>query len=222
MSALHKAIYFQRKRLGFDDDTARAFYQRTVGKDRLTLMSDAEHRRVLSALKSVGAAPAKGAVEPASKPVSRPVQGPYGKKLTALWIAMWHLGLVRDRRDEALVMFALKRVTVDHTRWLVDPAEGQKAVEALKDWMAREGGVDWNARGHAWLKHDAAKVALAQWKILHPADELDQAAFANAVWHALGRPEHLAAETAAAVSVREWQTVNRVWGAAVRKARKPA
>lgn len=221
MSALHRAIYGERRRLGFDDDTARAFYMRVVGEDHLTRMSDAQHRKVLSALRAAGRASA-APVRAASKSSSRPVQGPYGKKLTALWIAMWHLGLVRDRRDEALVVFVLKRVTVDHTRWLLDPAEGQKAVEALKDWMAREAGVEWNARGRAWLKHDAAKVALAQWAILHPAAvALDTAAFSSAVFDALGRPEPLADRTVEALSVRDWQTVNRVWGTAVRKIRRP-
>lgn len=206
------AIHVARKQLGLDDDTARDLYARVTGKRSLREMNAAEHQRVVEELRRQG-------FTKASSGSRRHVEGPYAKKLTALWIAMWHLGLVRDRSDDALVAFVLKRVNVDHTRWLTDAVEGRKVVEALKDWIAREAGVDWNARGRDYLKHDAAKVAWAQWKILHPEAALDDQAFTDAVWRALGRPQSLAGHTLSVLSAWEWQTVNRAWGAAVRKAR---
>lgn len=220
MSVLHRAIFGERKRLGFDEDTARAFYRRAVGKDHLTQMSDAEHRTVLSALRAVGTT--TSASSPASsKPASRPVQGPYGKKLTALWIAMWNLGLIRDRSDTALISFVLKRIQPDHTRWLTDAKEGRKVVEALKDWMRREAGVMFgNTNGCEWLRHDAAKVAWAQWRILHPGcDLLDRGGFDRACFEALRVPYDPAGLTV--LKPGAWQKINRAWGAAVRKARKP-
>lgn len=220
MSAVHRAIYGERKRLGFDDDTARAFYRRSVGKDHLTQMSDAEHRTVLTALRAVGTAPT-GAGERPSKASSRPVQGPYGKKLTALWIAMWNLGLVRDRSDAALISFVVKRIQPDHTRWLTDANEGRKVVEALKDWMRREAGVMFgNTNGCEWLRHDAAKVAWAQWRILYPESHLlDRGGFDHACFQSLRVPYDPAG--LAVLKPAAWQKINRAWGPAVRKARKP-
>lgn len=222
MSAVHRAIYGERKRLGLDDDTARAFYLRVVGKDHLTQMTDAEHRKVLSQLRGVRPGP-MALVEAPSRPPSKRIQGPYGKKLQALWIAMWHLGLTRDRTDEGLAAFVRKQTKVDHTRFLVDPAEAKKAIEALKGWMAREAGVEWTPmRGHAWLKHDAAKVALAQWRILYPGALIGicDTDFSEAVWAALGRPERLKSETIGALTMRDWQQVNKAWGAEVRRRRR--
>lgn len=219
MSALHRAIFWERKRLGFDDDTARAFYRRSVGKEHLTEMSSAEHSTVLSALRAVGA-PASVGNSIHSKAASRPVQGPYGKKLTALWIAMWNLGLISDRSDAALVSFVLKRIQPDHTRWLTDAKEGRKVVEALKDWMRREAGVMFgNTNGYEWLRHDAAKVAWAQWRILYPdSNLLDRGGFDHACFQSLRVPYDPAG--LAVLKPAAWQKISRAWGPAVRKARK--
>ncbi len=135
MSA-HAAIYGARKRLGLDDETARDFYQRTVGKRRLTEMSSDEQRRVLTAMNAVS-------VPGVAARSARKVDGPYGPKLQALWISGWHLGVVRNRDDAALIEFVRRQADVDHTRFLRDPEQAQKAVEALKSWLAREGGVIW-------------------------------------------------------------------------------
>lgn len=219
MSAL-TAIHVARKQLGLDDDTYRAVLVRATGKPSSADMTQAERQAVLAEFERLGFS--RTAAAPSKSPSKR-IQGPYGKKLQALWIAMWHLGLTRDRTDEGLAAFVLKRVDVDHMRWLVDPIEAKKAIEALKGWMAREAGVEWTPmRGHAWLKHDAAKVALAQWRILHPGALIGicDTDFSEAVWAALGRPEWLKGETINALTIRDWQQVNKAWGAEVRRRRR--
>ncbi len=218
MSAL-AAIHVARKQLGLDDDTARDLYARVTGKRSLREMSPAEQDRIVAELRRRGFAREENVP---SKPPSQRIQGPYAKKLQALWIAMWHLGLTRDRTDEGLATFVRKQTKVDHTRFLIDPAEAKKAIEALKGWMAREAGVEWTpSRSPDWLRHDAAKVAWAQWKALHPEVGPAFAAFVGGVQDALGRPERLAACTLDALTIRDWQQVNKAWGAEVRRRSRP-
>ncbi|MGB3834456.1 MAG: regulatory protein GemA [Mesorhizobium sp.] len=220
MTAL-AAIHVARKQLGLDEDTYRALALRVTGESSAGAMSEAQRGKLLEEMRRLGFSRAAAAP---LKPPSKRIQGPYGKKLQALWIAMWHLGLTRDRTDDALVAFVLKRVNVDHMLWLVDPVEGRKVVEALKDWIAREAGVEWTqTHGRPWLKHDAAKIAWAQWRTLNSLAALgtfDEIAFSEAVWTALGRPERFGDHTINTLTLRDWQQVNKAWGAEVRRRRR--
>ncbi|MGC8201033.1 phage protein GemA/Gp16 family protein, partial [Salmonella enterica] len=44
----------------------------------------------------------------------RDLDGPYAKKLQALWIAAWNLGLTRSRDDKALLAFVKRQTGLDH------------------------------------------------------------------------------------------------------------
>ena len=46
--------------------------------------------------------------------------------------------------------------------------DARKAVEALKSWLAREGGVDWSTDGRRdeWANAPGLRVAQAQWALL--------------------------------------------------------
>ena len=68
--------------------------------------------------------------------------GRYGAKIRALWISGWNLGVVRDRSDEAACAFVERQTGVQRTAWLVEPAAGRAAIEALKAWLAREARVE--------------------------------------------------------------------------------
>lgn len=145
------SIYGLRKELGLDDDTARDLYQREVGKRSLRVMTEAEQGQVLDALRRARKlAPAGG---------TKAMTGPYAKKLQALWISGWNLGLVRNRNDEALLAFVEKQTGISHVRFLRDAADARKAVEALKKWLERA-GVDWS---HA---DPQEAVLLAQGRLL--------------------------------------------------------
>ena len=167
MNAL-AAIHIAKKQLGLDDETYRDLLLRVTGKRSAAAMSEAERRRVVAELRAKGSAP-----------VARRLEGPYAKKLQALWIAAWNLSLVRDRRDAAMLAFVRRQTGIEHTRFLRDPADARAAIEALKAWMAREAGVDWADGDHlpAWQRAPGARIALAQWQMLHPDDRLDFAAF---------------------------------------------
>lgn len=133
---LAAAINVAWKARGLDEDTARDAYERITGKRRLTLMSDSEQRAVLA---SFNASPA-----PANRPTRRKgLKGPYAAKLQALWISGWNLGIVRDNRDSAMLAFVARQTGIENTAFLRSAADARKAVEALKTWLARAGGVDW-------------------------------------------------------------------------------
>ena len=160
MSAL-AAMHVAKKQLGLDDDTYRSVLNQVTGKSSAKDMSEGDRQRVLARFREMGfgagSTVRKGGLE-----------GPYAKKLQALWIAGWNLGLVHDRKDSALVAFVRRQTGIDHVRFLHEPDDAAKAIEALKAWMAREAGVEWNPGRHAeaWACRPGYRIALAQFAIL--------------------------------------------------------
>lgn len=69
--------------------------------------------------------------------------GPYAPKLRALWLSGWNLGVVRQKDDRALIAFIERQTKLTHPKFLHDPAEARKAIEALKKMLTREAGVRW-------------------------------------------------------------------------------
>ena len=131
------AIHALKAKAGFDDDTYRDFLARETGVRSAKLLSASAAGRVIDELKRVtgqGVTP-KGAVAGLDTPI--------GRKLRALWIAGYNLALVRDRTDRAMLAFVERQTGVSHTRFFTDPAQGNQAIEGLKAWLAREGGVGW-------------------------------------------------------------------------------
>jgi hypothetical protein len=200
MNAL-AAIHVANKQLGLDEDTARDLYQRITGKRSLRQMNDRELQLVVTAQREAG-----------FKPAAKGLQGPFAKKLQALWIDAWNLGIVRDRRDDALIAFVKRQTGIDHTRFLLDARDAAKAVEALKSWMTREAGVDWSEAVNvaAWLQPDGAKIALAQWQRLSAARAVDPKGFRKFVWDN-AKPLDQMAE-------RDWRPIMNHLGELVRKA----
>jgi phage gp16-like protein len=168
------AIHVKKKALGLDDDTYRALLERVTGKRSAGDMSLAEQLQVVSEMNRQGAAAA-----PAAKASRRGLEGPFAKKLQALWIAGWNLGLIRNRDDAALTAFVERMTGISSTRFLVDAADGRQAIEALKKWLEREGGVDWSVGDHmsAVQRLPGFMIARAQWARLHPGERFDTGGF---------------------------------------------
>ncbi len=164
MNAL-AAIHVARKQLGLDDDTARDLYARVTGKRSLRDMSPGEQDRVVQELRKQG-------FTRSSNGARKPLEGKFARKLQALWIAGWNLGVVRDRDDKALISFVERQTGLSHVRFLHDPADSREAIEALKGWMERAAGVDWSAGFDRpeWLRKPGAQIAVAQWNILVGAE----------------------------------------------------
>lgn len=196
------AIHVANKQLGLDEDTARDLYQRVTGKRSLREMNPREHLRIVEEQRRQG-----------FKPAEKGLQGPFAKKLQALWIAAWNLGIVRERHDAALLSFVKRQTGIEHTRFLLDAEDAAKAVDALKAWMTREAGVDWSQSVNTaeWLRSPGAKIALAQWHRLSVAKAVDPKGFRQFVWD-MAKPLDQMAD-------RDWPAVMNALGDMVRKAK---
>ena len=204
MSAL-AAIHVAKKQLGLDDDTYRALLMRETGKTSAGDMTEAERARVVEAFRRQG-------FRSALKGVRKALTGKYAGKLQALWIGAYNLGIVRNRDDAALIAFVKRQAGVDHVRFLHDPADGAKAIEALKGWMAREAGVDWSDGSHLpdWMRPAGARIALAQWRILARAGLVDGGELRKYVWDTAKPVDQMADQ--------DWQPVMNALGVRIRKA----
>ena len=137
-------------------------------------------------------------------PSSPLLQGPAARKLRALWISAFHLGVTRDRSDEALNAWLGRHTGLDDAT-CDTPAGVARAVQALETWLARAAGVDWRPhiscdRGGRVreFRRPRARVLEAQWRLLHRQGQVRIASLtalgAYAARHAgLGRADsHLA------------------------------
>lgn len=154
-------IHVAKKQLGLDEDTYRAMLMRETGKNSAAKLTANEQRRVIEVLRNQG-------FKPASSAPKKGLKGKYAKKLQALWIGAWNLGIVRDRRDAALIAFVTRQTGLDHVRFLHHSEDARRAIEGLKAWMTREAGVDWTVHRFRpeWTQIDAARIAVAQFGIL--------------------------------------------------------
>ncbi len=159
MTAL-SALHATRNGIGLTEDDARDIYQRIVKLRSTRAMSDRQRwacRKELLRLYPNAAEPKKA------------FTGPYARKLQALWIAGWNLGLISNRNDKALIAFVKRQTGMAHMNWLRDPVDADKAIEALKMWLARA-GVEWSVGDHiqGWQRQPGFKIAWAQYRILKP------------------------------------------------------
>ena len=155
MNALIAKVHIAKKDLGLDDETYRGVLERVTGKRSAKGMGEAELTAVLDEFKRLGWQPQATGRSKASR-----ATGPYAAKLQALWIAAHNLGIVRNRDDKAMMAFLARQTGLSHARFLTDPTDARAAIEALKSWIAREGGVDWIEPRNV---EPGYRIALAQW-----------------------------------------------------------
>lgn len=143
MGSALAAIHVAKKELRLPDDVYRDILERATGKRSAKDLTPVESGRVLEEMRRLG-------FEKASKPRNAKgamqLEGPFVPKLRALWIAAWNLGVVRDRTDEALAAFVRRQTGIDHISWVRDVGDANRAIEAIKGWLAREAGVKWPGR----------------------------------------------------------------------------
>lgn len=162
------AIRTLQKRVGMDDDAYRAFLDGQAGVRSTKLLTAGDAGRVIDALKELaGQAPALMPADGGQSSQVMPADGTgqtsvrslaqakgavagldtaVGRKLRALWISGWNLGLVRDRTDRAMLVFLERQTGVSHVRFLA-PEHAHRAIEALKSWLGRA-GVAWPNETH--------------------------------------------------------------------------
>lgn len=154
-----RAIHAIKTRTGLDDGSYRAMLGAYgVGSSKSLRSDDAD--RLLVRMRQIPGASTRAQRAQAS--------GKYAGKLQAMWLALYNLGSVVDRRDSALHAFLERQTGVEHTRFLQQAAEAHKAIEALKAWLIREGVVWPVMTGDAGTDRMAMKQAVlrAQWRRL--------------------------------------------------------
>ncbi|MEX2126938.1 MAG: regulatory protein GemA [Xanthobacteraceae bacterium] len=160
-------IHTLKSRLGLDDATYRQMLHGMTGRRSSKEITREQAGDVIEKLQgSVGGragSSASGLGSAAAGAVAG-MDSPVAKKLRALWIAGWNLGVVKARGDRALLAFVERQTGVSHTRFLKEPGEGSKAIEGVKAWLAREAGVKWPAQQDAVESRVA--VIDAQWQRL--------------------------------------------------------
>jgi hypothetical protein len=203
MSAV-KAIYAGARAVGIvEEDDRRDFFERVTGKRKLRDMTPADKETVVTELRRLG-----------FKPSARgKLTGPFAQKLQALWISAWNLGLVRSRKDEALLAFVKRQTGISHTRFLQDAKEAARAIEALKGWIERETGLRLDDPDRPdWMQDYNAQVAWAQWSILAPTATTSlRGEFDNEVAKISGKT------TINLLSRADWRAVANAFGTRIRK-----
>jgi hypothetical protein len=156
------AIRTLASRAGLDDDTYRDLLQREAGVRSAKALSFTQAGRVIERLRaSAGDRRPDGAVTGLDSSVA--------KKMQALWLTGYNLGLIHDRTDRAMLAFLERQTGVSHTRFLASPSDATSAIEALKVWLRRDGGVNWplKPRGaEADILDIKRAVIEAQWQRL--------------------------------------------------------
>ncbi len=140
MTSSIAAIHVAKKQLGLDDDTYRAKLTNITGKASVKDMTEAERQKVLTVFRNeaLRRAPTARRTDGRQK-----LTGKFAKKLQALWIAGYNLGVVENRDDAALLAFVKRQTGLDHTRFLHHAEDARAAIEALKAWLHREAGVSY-------------------------------------------------------------------------------
>lgn len=178
--AMQRAIHANCRSRGIDEDARRLLQLRVTGKASMRDMTVDETARLLKAVRG-GSGPGWSGPERPETPDRGAVDGkrhlpggPHDAKLLALWISGYHLGVVREPGAEALASWICRQTGLSSAKW-ARPQQTAACIEALKDWLARDGGVDWSPYEHH-PGHDRpsdnprARVIEAIWKRIHERD----------------------------------------------------
>ena len=213
MSAI-PAIHVGLKQLGIMEDDARDIYEQVTGQRSLRAMKPNQHEAVLGELRRLGFSKKKDKTE---------LAGDYAPKLRALWLSAWNLGIVRDRRDSALLSFLKRQTGIEHTRFLYYQDDARKVIEALKGWMANKAGVDFSivsgksypGQMPAHINDPRCRVVMAQVRILQASGVLDpQTAPRQLISLLIGHDD------LDDVSSKEWVAFQKKLGTKIRKVKR--
>jgi phage gp16-like protein len=182
---LNRRIRAWLRAAGIDEDAdQRDLFERVTGHNSLGDCSEEQLRQICAELRAldpaIGGTPAPSARRETGKQRGpkragsrKLAEGPQASKARALWLALYHLGAVRDPAERALDAFVQRQTGVASLAW-VGPEAMNSAIEALKDWCAREG---FDPANHVPAMRPEpgtsvhglkARLAAALWLRLHP------------------------------------------------------
>ena len=165
-SGLIKAVHAPARALGLDERVRRGHQARITGHASCRDMNAADLRAVIAAMDRRAGARTGRRPRPDHH---RLLDGPHRNKLWALWQLGWHLGIVDDPGEAALITFISRQAGLDVGRWASDERETAEAVAGLKAWLTREAGVVWPPYAIAeaeGIDNSRAQVIEVQWHTL--------------------------------------------------------
>jgi Bacteriophage Mu, GemA protein len=126
-NALLAAYHVRAKRLGWDEETRRAWLKRETGFESAAQLSNEQLAAVLDKMKAV--------VMPRPRHPERPVE-PQIAMLRNLWTECYLNGLIKSAGEPALIKFVRRTTGVDAIGWLT-AVDANKAIEGLKAMLKR-------------------------------------------------------------------------------------
>jgi phage gp16-like protein len=152
-------IQIARQQLQIAEDDYRQIVLEESGETSLKTLDDARLDKVLARMKRLG-------FKPIPKAGARPADHPVAKKARALWISLYHLGVVHNPSEQALEAFGCKQLKCEKLVW-ARQSDGYKLVEALKNMATRNGwdqGGDWRKVSPVQLRERLCEAILARLK----------------------------------------------------------
>jgi len=129
-------IHMAKKELAMPEDAYRGLISRFSGgrTDSSAQLQESERREVIEHLRRSGFQPKAGA-----KPSARDEDArQQARKLRALWLSLYELGVARSPDDHALAGFVARQTGIEALRWN-RPEDLRSAIECLKGWSRRVG-----------------------------------------------------------------------------------
>lgn len=160
-----RAIHVLKSRAGLDEETYRDFLMRETGQRSSVALTEVAAGRVIEALKTLSG-PSRDTLKGGSNPNGAlDLSGPYAGICRALWISGYNLGVFEHREDVALVAFVRRQTKIDHLNWVRDAEDAAKVIEALKGWLNRAAGVDWQ-KSKGDRRDNPDRIIAAQLRLL--------------------------------------------------------
>ncbi len=154
-------IHMARSKAGLDDDTYRDMLEAKTGLRSAKECSVHQLKVVIGHLEHRGFTMPQRAVSGPAKAVV--------KKVQALWVSGFNLGIIHDPSDAAMEAFIRRQTGIERASWLREADKASAVIGALRAWLARDGGVDWSTRGRGFTAHTnmpGFRVCQAQWRRL--------------------------------------------------------
>lgn len=166
--SLYAKIEIAKKELALDDDAYRDIIaQRFDGKTSRTQLGTAQLGELIDHFKSLGFKPKRNPPKRAGR--KRLADSETARKIRALWISLYHLGVLSDPSERAMGAFIKRQAKVDDATFLASE-QAYKVIEALKSWAERSARVNWESYPIGLrdrVERPRCRVLEAQWKILH-------------------------------------------------------
>lgn len=156
--AMIAKIQIARKDLAIAEDDYRQILLDETGEMSCKGLSDAQLDKVLARMKRLG-------FKPMPRAGGKPADHPMAAKARALWISLFHLGVVRNRSEEALEAFAKRQLGCEKLVW-ARQSDAYRLIEALKDMAQRNG---WDQSGKPNPVQLQERLCIAIVRKLHAA-----------------------------------------------------